>query len=179
MIRYRTILIDPPWMETGAGKIHRGADRHYPLMKTDEIIETIRDAEIFRPDSSCHLYLWTTNRFLPDGLRVLDELGFRYVTNLVWTKDRYGLGQFFRGQHELCLFAVKGKHLAYRARDVPSVIRGKRRRHSAKPAKIYDVAERVSYPPRLEMFARDHREGWDAWGIDVPDEIQTTLRKSD
>jgi len=109
MTKYRTILADPPWYERGAGKIKRGADRHYDLLKTHNIIRIILEDSPFNPADNCHLYLWVTNNFLKDGLRVIDELGFRYVTNLVWVKDRFGLGQYFRGQHELCLFAVKGR----------------------------------------------------------------------
>ena len=30
--KYKTIYMDPPWMESGGGKIKRGADRHYPLI---------------------------------------------------------------------------------------------------------------------------------------------------
>ncbi len=37
--KYKTIYIDPPWMERGGGKIKRGADRHYPLMKTKDIAQ--------------------------------------------------------------------------------------------------------------------------------------------
>jgi len=178
-MRYRTVLADPPWMERGAGCIRRGADRHYPLMKTDEIIEYMRQIPF---DDNCHLYLWVTNSFLEDGLRVMRELGFRYVTNLVWVKDRYGLGQYFRGQHELCLFGVRG-HLPYkravgptRSRCVEStVIVAKRRRHSQKPDEIYRKIEATSYPPYLEVFARGRREGWDAWGLEVPKTVQTTL----
>ena len=42
---YRTILADPPWNERGAGKVKRGADRHYDVMKTEEIIEADGDPE--------------------------------------------------------------------------------------------------------------------------------------
>ena len=35
--------------------------------------------------------------------------------------------------------------------------------HSEKPGKLMDEAELVSHPPRLEMFARRQRLGWDAW----------------
>lgn len=49
---YRTILIDPPWLERGAGKIKRGADRHYPLLKTDEIISTIKNSGVFNPPTT-------------------------------------------------------------------------------------------------------------------------------
>ena len=34
---YRCVVIDPPWLERGAGKVKRGADRHYELLHTDAI----------------------------------------------------------------------------------------------------------------------------------------------
>ena len=36
-MRYKTLYCDPPWMESGGGKIKRGADRHYSLMSTKDI----------------------------------------------------------------------------------------------------------------------------------------------
>lgn len=171
---YRTILIDPPWDEQGSGRIKRGADRHYPLLKSGEIVSTIREAEVFHPDENSHLYLWVTNNHLQDGLLVLRAIGYRYVTNLVWVKDSIGLGQYFRGQHELLLFGVRGR-APLRTRSISTLIRAKKRKHSRKPDQAYAIAESVSYPPRLEMFARTRREGWDAWGLEVPTHIQRRL----
>ena len=37
-MKYRTLYVDPPWSEVGGGKIKRGADRHYSVMKTKDII---------------------------------------------------------------------------------------------------------------------------------------------
>lgn len=174
MTKYKTMLIDPPWNERGGGKIKRGADRHYPLMKTDEIIRTIKESGVFTPTDDCHLYLWVTNNFLEDGLRVMRELGFRYITNLVWVKDRFGLGQYFRGQHELCLFGVRGR-MWTRNRSTPTVVDARKRAHSQKPNQFYTVIEKCSYPPRLEMFARERRTGWDAWGNKLPSTVQYKL----
>lgn len=103
---YKTIYADPPWLERGGGKVKRGADKHYSLMGVDDIINLMKRIPV---EDNAHLYLWVTNNFLKDGLKVVDELGFRYITNIVWVKDRIGLGQYFRGQHELCLFGVKGR----------------------------------------------------------------------
>ena len=79
--RYRCIVADPPWNERGGGKIKRGADRHYPLMKTPDIACMLL-APAWRPAESCHLWLWVTDNFLPDGLLVMDALGFRYVRTM-------------------------------------------------------------------------------------------------
>ena len=158
-------MADPPWLERGAGKCKRGADKHYSLMNTDAIIGAILSADKWHPADDCHLWLWVTNNFLPDGLRVIEAIGFRYVTNLVWVKDMMGLGQYLRGQHELCLFAVKGKAMMPEKRNVQSVAwylpRGS---HSRKPGDVTNHIERVSPGPRLEMFARSPRQGWDVWG---------------
>lgn len=36
--------------------------------------------------------------------------------------------------------------------------------HSVKPDAFYDLVERVSPAPRVELFARQPRLGWDSWG---------------
>lgn len=173
--KYRTIYADPPWHEKGGGKIKRGADRHYPLMRTEDImalpIEQIAD------ESGCHLYLWATNNFLPDALKVMEAWGFRYVTTITWFKDgNIGLGQYFRGRTEHCLFGVKGK-LPYK------ILNGKRQqgvtgfispkgRHSEKPEEMRKMIEIVSYGPYIELFARKKTDGWDAWGNEICETIQ-------
>jgi N6-adenosine-specific RNA methylase IME4 len=175
-LKYKTVLADPPWNERGAGEIHRGADRHYPLMKTPEIIEYMSKIPY---DDNCHLYLWVTNNFLEHGLEVMRRLGFVYKTNIAWVKDRFGLGQYFRGQHEICLFGVRG-NLPYKHQTDPSrscctestVIRARRTEHSVKPEEIFSKVESTSYPPFLEVFARQRRPGWDAIGNEVENTTQ-------
>lgn len=138
----------------------------------------------------CHLYLWVTNNYLEDAFVVLDAWGFRYVTKIDWFKgdiddgcevgdmdDRdlqAGLGQYFRGVTESCLFAVRGK-LPYRQTPEGKRAQGRtgfhapRREHSQKPEKLRQMAGLVSPGPRLEMFAREAAPGWDAWGNQAPD----------
>lgn len=167
--KYKTLYIDPPWPERGGGKIKRGADRHYQLMTVKDIValpvQDLADTE------GCHLYLWVTNNYLPAGLDALRVWGVRYVTMITWFKDRIGLGQYFRGMTEHCLFGVRGK-LPYK------IIDGKRQqgatgfyapkgKHSEKPEKMRQMIERVSYEPRIELFARGQAPGWDAWGNEV------------
>jgi N6-adenosine-specific RNA methylase IME4 len=166
--KYHTIYADPPWLERGGGKIKRGADKHYALMKTKDIA-ALPVAEIAEDD--CHLYLWTTNNFLPDALEVIKAWGFRYVTTITWMKDRMGLGQYFRGITEHCLFAVKGK-FPYKILD------GKRQqgvtgfyapktKHSEKPEQMRRMIEKVSYGPYIELFARREVQDWDVWGKEI------------
>lgn len=179
--KYRTILADPPWSEVGGGKICRGAQGHYPVMKTDEIIKLMRRELDGKIDTNAHLYLWVTNNFLPDGIKVMQALGFVYKTIITWNKvDEYGkgnigLGQYYRGVSEQCLFGVKGC-LPYRTDDETgkrlqgiTAFYAPRQEHSRKPDFMYEMIEKVSYAPRLEMFARFKRTGWDAHGNEVAD----------
>ena len=168
-MRYSCILIDPPWAERGGGKIKRGADRHYPLIPTKEMPRVIYGSGVFVPADDCHLWLWSTNTFLPDALWLMEALGFRYITNAIWAKNRMGLGQYLRGQHELLLLGVRGSGPKVRTerRDLPSLIQAPRRKHSEKPEESYALIEARSNGPRLEMFARREREGWDCWGDSI------------
>lgn len=181
-MRYSTIYADPPWYESGGGRIKRGADRHYLLMKTEEIIALKSMIEEISADNA-HLYLWSTNNHLIDAFKVMQEWGFRYVTMITWVKDRQGLGQYFRGLSEHCLFGVKGR-LPYK------VVGGKRQqgltaflapkgRHSQKPEEMRRMIEKVSYPPFIELFARERVEGWDAWGNEVQNADELERARTD
>jgi len=174
--RFRTILMDPPWAERGGGKIKRGADRHYPLMGKRRIRDAVLQSGVWRPADNSHLYCWVTNNKLPDGLWLMGELGFRYVTNVAWAKDRFGIGQYFRGKHELMLFAVRGDGYATRTgrKDLPSCLGAPHVRadgkivHSAKPEVFRQLIEARSLGPRQELFARSRAPGWSAWGNELP-----------
>ena len=170
--KYEIIYADPPWNEQGGGKIKRGANRHYPLMKTKAICE-LPVADI--TSDSAHLYLWVTNNFLEDGLQVVESWGFRYITMITWVKDKFGLGQYFRGQTEHVLFAVKGM-LPYKIGKSgkrcqhPTVFHAPRAKHSQKPEDMRKIIEHVSGDEdrrMIELFARASVDGWDAWGNQV------------
>tara|TARA_R110000803_G_C11780113_1_gene296492 strand:+ start:66 stop:596 length:531 start_codon:yes stop_codon:yes gene_type:complete len=164
--KYDIIYADPPWNESGGGKIKRGADRHYPLMKTKDIMAL----DIPSTDNA-HLYLWVTNNFMADGLKVMDAWGFKYKTMITWKKNRFGLGQYFRGQTEHCLFGVKGmipyKIIDGKRQQGTTIFDAPRTIHSKKPIEMINLIEKVSDRDgfnKLEMFARDRKPGWDAWG---------------
>ena len=188
-LRFRTVLLDPPWQERGGGRVKRGADRHYSLMSLRDIERTARTCELFHLADDAHCWLWVTNTFLPQGLELMRLLGFRYVTNTVWVKMKLarwtfrddqitldlaakylqlGLGQYQRGAHELLLFGVRGKAMLPATKDrLPSVVFAPRGRHSEKPVVFYSRIELISPAPRLEMFARLPRDGWTSWGSEV------------
>ena len=172
--QYKCIVADPPWMERGGGKSKRGADRHYPLMNKQQIVKTMMPVIHLSAAKSCHLWMWTTDNYERDAHWVIEQLGFRYIRNLVWVKMRddklqIGLGQYLRGSHELCKLAVRGDSMVPPPADrMPSVFIAPRGKHSEKPDESFRIIERASPGPRLEMFARRAtRPGWDFWGNEL------------
>jgi N6-adenosine-specific RNA methylase IME4 len=184
--RWTTCLMDPPWPEHGGGKIKRGADRHYPLVKVRDMLSTISMSGVWHPADDAHLYMWVTDNYLSAGLRLIGDLGFRFVRTWVWVKLKQGvdpgliadetlldslatgIGQYARGSHELLLFGVRGEGMSVRSerRDIGSVIPAVRGKHSAKPQCVHELVEARSRGPYLEMFARSNRDGWSTWGND-------------
>lgn len=175
---YEIVYADPPWMERGAGRVKRGADRHYPLMRSDDIIELTKpivDADV---GDDAFAFVWVTDNFLEDGLRLMREWGFDYKRTFVWVKPSMGLGFYARGMHEICLLGVRGKPARSKRPDggsgghdvAPSVIHADKGRHSKKPEAFYEIVESFKSSPDakcLELFARNTRDGWDSWGNEV------------
>jgi N6-adenosine-specific RNA methylase IME4 len=174
---YGTILADPPWQYNAAAQALRSggrgaqAEHHYPTMTNAELA-TLPVVEIAAP--AAHLYLWVTNpRLMGDhkGSRdvtpfdIVEAWGFRPVTLLTWVKPgRNGTGWYFRGQTEHVIFGVRGKLGIPSHLRRPNVFEAARSKHSRKPEALFEIAEAVSPEPRIELFARDRRLGWDSWG---------------
>lgn len=169
---FATVLADPPWrFAHRSGKVspeHRRLDR-YDTMTLPELC-ALPVAQVAARDA--HLYLWCPNALLPQGLRVMEAWGFRYVSNLVWEKirldgapDGRGVGFYFRNVTELLLFGVRGRlRTLDPGRRQVNLVRTRKREHSRKPDEFSELIEACSPGPRLELFARYPREGWSAWG---------------
>jgi N6-adenosine-specific RNA methylase IME4 len=179
MKKYQIIYADPPWNEQGGGRIKRGADRHYPLMSTMDIMFLpIREIA----DKNSHLYLWVTNNFLKDGLEVMKAWGFEYKTIITWVKDRMGLGQYYRGRTEHCLFGIRGmlpyKILNGKKQQGETVFFAPRTKHSQKPDEmrtlICKVSDRDGFN-KIELFARQKTDGWDVWGNEVKNDVNLSI----
>lgn len=171
--RFATVLADPPWQFVNrTGKVapeHRRLNRYDTL--TLHQICAIPVKEVLAP--TAHLYLWVPNALLPDGLRVLQEWGFEYKSNIIWHKlrkdggsDGRGVGFYFRNVTEILLFGVRGKkaRTLQPGRTQVNYIGTRKREHSRKPDEQYSLIEGCSPGPRLEMFSRGVRPGWTVWG---------------
>jgi N6-adenosine-specific RNA methylase IME4 len=186
--KFETVLADPPWrFQNRTGKV---APEHlrlarYRTMSFNEIGELpVSDVVGER----AHLYLWVPNALLAEGLQVMKQWGFTYKTNLVWFKvrkdggpDGRGVGFYFRNVTELILFGVKGSRrtLAPGRRQV-NLFSERKREHSRKPERLYEIIEACSPGPYLELFARHGRANWHQWGDELPSlgEDQASQRKA-
>ena len=158
---YPVIYADPPWRYEHVKTESRAIENQYPTMTLDDICAL----DIPAHDDAI-LFLWGTSPKLEEAMRVIREWGFTYRTCAVWDKQKIGMGYYFRQQHELLLVATRGNlpapQPANRPSSVFSFLRGE---HSAKPFEVAEMIEQM-YPelPKLEMFCRAPRNGWDAWG---------------
>ena len=176
--KYQTIYADPPWrFQNRTGKV---APEHKRLSSYKTMsLENIKALPVSElSDDKAHLYLWVPNAILPDGLAVMDAWGFEYKGNLVWEKvrkdggpDGRGVGFYFRNVTEILLFGIKRKSMPNRtlapARSQVNLIRAQKREHSRKPDEFISLIEACSQGPRIELFSRELRSGWDCWGDQV------------
>lgn len=161
--QYGAIVIDPPW-RYGNSATRGAAEDHYPTMTLDELAELPSTCAPLQESENSHLYLWTTAGMLRDAFTLLATWGYTYKTNLVWVKPQIGMGNYFRVSHEHVLFGVRGDAGRTRDRTLRSWFEAPREKHSRKPLSFYDLVERASPGPYLDIFARDRRFGWDVWG---------------
>ncbi len=172
-VRYRTIVADPPWeVRRGPEWASNGASRPltYPTMDV-EAIAALPVRVLSEPQA--HLYLWTINAFIEDAYEIVRHWGFRPSTLLTWCKppNGLGLGGTYSLTTEHVLFARRG--ICRAAERIDSTWwQWSRSGHSAKPEAFLDMVERVSPAPRLELFARRNRLGWDTWGNEALEHVQ-------
>lgn len=175
--RYRTIVADPPWDigQRGAYSWREGRESgsarplDYPTMTVDAIAALPVAA---LADDSAHLFMWTTQRHLPVAFDIVKAWGFRYICALAWCKEPHGWGPggIFQSTLEHCLYATRGAvgRSVQIDRQWWTWPRGA---HSAKPEAFLDMVEAHFPEPRLEMFARRQRLGWDTWGDEALEHV--------
>ena len=168
MKQIKTIVLDPPWHFQGGGS--RSINHKYSTMKYPAIEQLVCDTlENYDIADNAHCYIWVVNMHIDRGLSLMEAIGFKYITNICWVKNSMGMGYYFRGQHELCFFGMKGRGSQVRTKpkDIPSIIKAKKRKHSQKPEEFYTMVEKRSSGPYLELFSRHTRPGWQMWGNEI------------
>jgi N6-adenosine-specific RNA methylase IME4 len=164
---YACIVADPPWPIERIDREERpmqpiGLD--YPVMELADIA-ALPVRKMIEKDVGCHLYLWTTHRVLEPALWIAKEWGFEYQCLMTWVKPTGMTPYSWMYNTEHCIFARTGpiplQRLGLKLSFEAAVAKGT---HSTKPDVFYERVREASVGPRLEMFARKKREGFDAWG---------------
>ena len=170
--KYKIIYADPPWAYRNMGNIQATAKGHYNTMQQEDI-EALPIKDL--ADDNCILFLWATFPKMQEALNTIKAWGFEYKTvAFTWVKRNkianswfWGMGRWTRANAELCLLATKGKPKRINA-GVHSLIDTPLQRHSQKPNEVRKrIIDLVGDLPRIELFARERVEGWDAMGFDI------------
>jgi len=170
--KYAVLYADPPW-DIGSivlEKWESPLDDKYPTMTLEKLKELKDEKERKVQDLSaedCVCFMWTTLTVLPDALELLDAWGFKYHITLTWDKNGgWSSNGFFR-KSELILVGYKGKLsnvIKQEGEYIPTVFFESKTSHSTKPQKMYEYIEERTMGKKIELFARNKRAGWDAWG---------------
>jgi N6-adenosine-specific RNA methylase IME4 len=170
---FSVVYADPPWRfdlynnETG----NNWVGDHYPLMD-EAAIHALPVGGLCAKD--CVLFLWGTWPTLPRAVRTVEAWGFTFKTvAFVWVKTNkdvspfLGMGYWTRSNTEFCLLATRGSPRRVSC-AVPQLVFSTRGRHSAKPPEVRDrIVRLMGDVPRVELFARERVQGWEAWGNEV------------
>lgn len=162
--KYRILYAGPPW-DYGA---HAQPDYqteqrdHYPVMELEAICALpVKDWA----EDNAVLFLWVTSPMLAKSFQVISAWGFEYKALFVWDKVKHNMGHYNLVRCELLLICTRGACQPDKQQLFDSVQTIERGKHSEKPVEFYDIIETLyTHGRKLEMFARERREGWDVYG---------------
>lgn len=162
--KYRCIVIDPPYPMQKIEREERpnqGTYLDYPTMEMEDICNLpIGD---LADETGCHLYAWTTQKFLPFTLELIQTWGFRYQCVMTWVKPTGMTPYSWMYNTELVVFARIG-NLPLLRNGLKLSFEAPSNGHSVKPDVFYERVLAASPEPRLEMFSRRLRDGFSGWG---------------
>ena len=167
---YKVVVVDPPWPVKKLTHPARPnqTSMDYKTLSLEEI-KALPVGRLAAPASWC--FLWTTQRFLWDSRAVLEGWGFDFLLTMVWKKEygrSAGMPLFgFRWNAEFILVGTRGVRELWPKRPlILAAFSAENIRHSEKPDAFYKAVEGLG-SPRIDLFARKAREGWDVWGDEV------------
>jgi N6-adenosine-specific RNA methylase IME4 len=165
--KYSVIVIDPPWQMEKIERTERPNQSWFDYPTMDEAALAQFDVNGMS-DNDCHLFCWTTQKFLPMALRLVEVWGFKYVLTMVWHKPG-GFQPFNLPQYncEFAIYARKGSPKFVETKAFNTCFAAPRREHSRKPDEFYDLIRRVTDGTRIDVFSREARDGFEQYGNEV------------
>lgn len=161
--KYRIIYADPPWSYGNSMPDYATDQRdHYPVMAMSDICALpVREWA----EDDAVLFLWVTSPILEESFQVIRAWGFKYKASFVWDKVHHNMGHYNSVRHEFLLVCTRGSCQPDVRKLFDSVQSIERTEHSKKPEEFYNIIETIYLNgERLEMFARQPRKGWKAYG---------------
>ncbi len=177
---YRVLVVDPPWNQGKTGR-----RRVRPRQSTRLDYPTMSRARLERLPVAAwgaersFMWLWATNSrdrasgepIIPMAFDLMEHWGYRYYTMITWNK-RTGPCPFGPYQiiTEHVLFGYRGKGVFPRSAlgKLQTLFVESSTTHSAKPDSFYRDIAALFPGPRLDVFARQRRSGYDGWGNEYP-----------
>ena len=176
--KYDILYTDPPWIQGRGGKKSArpnstGMSVPYETMDMESIFSLHKYVADNLMNEKHNVFMWTIEKYLTETEKNMEKLGYKLHTRIVWDKVNGPSPAYtLRFSHEYLLWFYKkgniilpdkGKRGAF-----TTVMRESSRRHSQKPECAYQMLEQM-FPQteKLELFARNHRPGWDAWGNEI------------
>lgn len=174
--QYDLLYADPPWQQRKGGRKSvrpnsSGIELDYPVISLEEIKQHLTVADSLTGDNAV-LFLWTIDKYLFEAEEIAKSLGYKLHARMIWNKVT-GIPAAFtvRFGHEYLLYMYKGKLMRVAKEErgkIHTVFTEQVKKHSQKPEEAYRIIERL-YPNarKLEMYARNTRDGFDCWGNEM------------
>jgi N6-adenosine-specific RNA methylase IME4 len=163
---YSVLYVDPPW-EIEALVFNKWRN---PLPYPTLSLEELKALSLPKLASDCVLFLWTTLSTLPQAIELLVHWQFHYHITITWDKGNGFCMSGFHRRSELVLVGYQGaigNVIKQEGEYIPTVFYEAQTTHSTKPQRMYQIIEERTVGNRIELFARQHRPGWDVWGNEV------------
>ncbi len=175
MKKYQVIYVDPPWQTKSFKEKKDGmVSRELPYQQmTDSDIMGLNVNGMAADDAM--LFMWCIDSRIPIAAEIMKRWGFTYkCVGFVWAKkakttDGFngGFSSYTKRDCEFCLIGTRGKYLNPK-RGINQILLEPKTAHSQKPSTIRQrIVDLCGDRDRVELFARQQCDGWDAWGNEV------------
>lgn len=176
--KYNIIYTDPPWQQKKGGKKKvrpnsSGGELDYPTLEINEIKKLHEIILNTITEDKHNVFMWTIDKYLIKAQQMMESLGYILHARIVWNKItgvapaytvrftcEYLLWFYKKGKILMPCEETRGKY--------STLIEEKVKKHSQKPQIAYEMIEDMfRNSKKIELFARNYRDGWDCWGNEV------------